>query len=138
MTSTSSSNATGNTRIDADLLDRAVQQALIDFYSRTELINAAIAAEQTHRAHGNHRHQTELHTITGNIATTEKAIDRYLSAFENGTLDERACGHRIRDLTIKLDQLRNRRDELNQLTGSHQPHPAHKPSNACATTSPTS
>ena len=103
-------------RIDADLLDRAVQQALIDFYSRTDFISAAIAAEQTRRADGNHRHHAELHTMTGKITATEKAIDRYLTAFENGTLDERACGHRIRDLTIKLDQLRTRRDELNQLT----------------------
>ena len=50
------------------------------------------------------------------------AIDRYLTAFENGTLDERACGHRIRDLAVKLDQLNARQDELAQLT-SHTPHP---------------
>jgi site-specific DNA recombinase len=43
-------------RIDADLLDRAVQDALIDFYTHTDLINAAIAAEQAHRADGAHRH----------------------------------------------------------------------------------
>jgi site-specific DNA recombinase len=50
------------------------------------------------------------------------AIDRYLTAFENGTLDERACGHRIRDLAVKLDQLNARQDELAQLT-DHTPNP---------------
>jgi site-specific DNA recombinase len=99
-------------RIDADLLDHAVQEALIDFYSRTDLIDAAIAAEQARRADGAHRHHAELHSISSQITTTEAAIDRYLTAFENGTLDERTCGRRVRDLTTKLDQLRTRHDEL--------------------------
>ena len=111
-------------RIDADLLDHAVQQALIDFYSRTDLIAAAIAAEQAQRADGAHRHHAELHTISSQITTAEVAIDRYLAAFQNGTLDERTCGRRVRDLTVKLDQIRTRRDELHGLTT----HPAAPPS----------
>jgi site-specific DNA recombinase len=99
-------------RIDADLLDQAIQQALIDFYSRTDIIDAAIAAKVSHRAEGGHQREEELKAITGQITTTQAAIDWYLTAFENGTLDERACGHRVRDLTIKLDQLGARRDEL--------------------------
>jgi len=102
-------------RIDADLIDTAIMDALIDFYSRTDLITAAIAAEQTLRATGAQQHTAELNTVTGQITTTEAAIDRYLTAFENGTLDERTCGSRIRDLTTKLDQLRVRRDDLAEL-----------------------
>jgi len=109
-------------RIDADLVDDAVTHALIDFYQRTDLIDRAIAAEQTLRAENSHQHTAELATITTKINTTEAAIDRYLTAFENGTLDERACGHRIRDLAVKLDQLNARREELTQLTG-HAPAP---------------
>lgn len=50
------------------------------------------------------------------------ATDRYLTTFEDGTLDERACGHRLRDLAVKLDPLKARQEELAQLTG-HEPAP---------------
>lgn len=104
--------------IDADLLDQAIQQALIDFYSRTDIIDAAVSAVLAHRAEGEHQREEELKAVTGQITTTQAAIDRYLTAFENGTLDERACGHRVRDLTVKLDQLRTRRDELTEQTAT--------------------
>lgn len=38
-----------------------------------------------------------------------------MTAFENGSLDERTCGHRIQDLTIKVDQLKVRQEELRQM-----------------------
>jgi site-specific DNA recombinase len=60
-------------RIDADLVDDAVTQALINFYSRTDLIDRAIAAEQTLRAEGSHQHAAELATTTDKITTTEAA-----------------------------------------------------------------
>ena len=41
-------------------------------------------------------------------------IDRYLDAFENGSLDEQTCGRRVRDLNVKIDQLRARRDALEE------------------------
>jgi hypothetical protein len=79
--------------------------ALLDFYTRTDLITAAITAEQELRTDGYQQHAPELDAITGQITTTETAIDRYHAAFEHGTLDERTCGHRIRDLSAKLGQL---------------------------------
>ncbi|WP_201850667.1 zinc ribbon domain-containing protein [Myceligenerans indicum] len=102
-------------RIDADLLDTAVTDALIGFFANTDLIVEAVAAERSLRADGSHRHHAELDAITEQITTTEAAIDRYLTAFENGTLDERTCGRRLNDLTVKLDQLKTRQDELRQL-----------------------
>jgi site-specific DNA recombinase len=56
----------------------------------------------------------ELDSLTGRAAATQAAIDRYLTAFENGTLDETTCGRRITDLTTQLDQLNQRRAELNE------------------------
>jgi site-specific DNA recombinase len=109
-------------RIDADHLDPALTAALIDFYTRTDLINAAIQAERELRATGTHQHTAELDTINGQIKTTETAIDRYLTAFENETLDERTCGSRVRDLSAKLDQLKIRKAELAELIHT-QPEP---------------
>ena len=61
---------------------------------------------------GGRRHDEERQSLVGQIAAAEAATDRYLTAFENSTIDERTCGPPIRDLTIKLDQLRARGDEL--------------------------
>ena len=65
---------------------------------------------------------TALPTDPADQPTT--AIDRYLTAFENNTLDERTCGQRVRDLTIRLDQLTTRRDELADLTQTPPPAPS--------------
>ncbi|GAA4158982.1 hypothetical protein GCM10022251_34710 [Phytohabitans flavus] len=109
-------------RINADHLDPAVASALIDFYTHTDLITAAIEAERELRAAGSHQHTAELGTITAQIKTTDAAIDRYLTAFENETLDERTCGARVRDLTAKLERLKIRQTELAELIHA-QPEP---------------
>lgn len=49
------------------------------------------------------------------IAKTEAAIDRYLSAFENNTMPETTCGPRVEALSRKATELRQRRDELGLL-----------------------
>ncbi|MEU4217559.1 recombinase zinc beta ribbon domain-containing protein [Actinoplanes sp. NPDC026623] len=102
-------------RIDADLLDPAAAEALIAFYVRTELISTAIANEHTRRADDTAQHTAELDTITGRITATQAAIDRYLAAFETGTLDDATCGTRIAALTTQLDQLADRRTQLTDL-----------------------
>jgi site-specific DNA recombinase len=103
-------------RIDADLLDRAVLDALADFYGQTDLITEAITAEYALRAQDADRQTAEIKGLTTQITATNATIDRYLTAFENNTLDERTCGRRVHDLTTKLDQLTARRDELTTIT----------------------
>ena len=86
------------------------------------MITAAITAEQEFRAEHSHQHTAELTAVTSQIRTAEAAIDRYLAAFENATLDEAICGHRIRDLTAKIEQLTARRTDLTEVINS-QPKP---------------
>lgn len=52
---------------DADLLDKAIAHALIDFYSNTDLIIAAVAGEHAMRAEGTTQHQAELASIAQEI-----------------------------------------------------------------------
>lgn len=101
-------------RIDADLLDPAAIEALVGFYARTDLITTAIANEHQIRAQDAAQHAAELDSLTGRTAATQATIDRYLTAFENGTLDEAVCGRRVADLTAQLDQLNHRRTELTE------------------------
>jgi site-specific DNA recombinase len=60
------------------------------------------------------RHAAELDSLTGRAGPLRAAIDRYLAAFENGSLDENTCGRRITDLTAQLEQLDHRRAELTE------------------------
>ncbi|HEV8529447.1 MAG TPA: hypothetical protein VGS60_18185 [Actinomycetes bacterium] len=58
------------------------------------------------------------------MQATEAAIGRYRTAFENGTIDDRTCGERIRDLTARLTQLTARRDDLTDLLNSRPQPPS--------------
>ena len=50
--------------------------------------------------------------IHAGITKAEDSIERYLSAFEAGTLSDTQCGQRIEGLAAKVTDLRTRRDEL--------------------------
>jgi site-specific DNA recombinase len=93
-------------RLPADELDQAVLQALHDFYNTaTPLLTTMIekAARLYHTTDTSHAE--ELDTITNQITTTEAAINRYHTAFENGTMDDTTAGPRIRDLRQQLARL---------------------------------
>jgi len=108
----------GAHRIDADQLEEAMATALVEFFERTDLITAAVEAEREQRAQHTDRFRAELEAITGQIAATEAAVDRYLSAFETGEIDPKICGDRVRDLTLKIDQLKTRRGQLADLVSA--------------------
>ncbi len=100
-------------RLNADAVDAAVLDVLARFY-RTQhgLITDAIAHEQAqHRAAHADRH-AELAAVENEITKTGHAVDRYLTAFENGTMDEELVADRLTGLRAKTKQLRIRRDEL--------------------------
>ncbi|WP_245959610.1 recombinase family protein [Prauserella flavalba] len=100
-------------RLNADAVDAAVLDALATFYrTRHDLIADAIAHERKqHRAAHADRH-AELAAVENEITKTGQAIDRYLSAFERGTMDEELVADRLTELRAKTKQLRIRRDEL--------------------------
>jgi site-specific DNA recombinase len=105
-------------RIDADQLEAALATALVEFFERTDLITRAVEAEQEQRAQKAGEHRTELAAVQGQIAAAEAAVDRYLAAFETGELDPKICGDRVRDLTLKIDQLKTRRAQLTELANA--------------------
>lgn len=84
-----------------------------DFYARAEhvLIGAIERAQAQRDTTADDRH-AELTAITNQIATTEAAIVKYHTAFENGTMDDLTAGPRIRDLRRQLAQLHARHGDL--------------------------
>ncbi|GAA4884649.1 recombinase family protein [Saccharopolyspora cebuensis] len=100
-------------RLNADDVDAAVLHALGHFYrDQHALITDAISmAQQEHEAGHADRH-AELAAVDTEMNKVNAAIDRYLSAFERGTLDEEMVADRLPALREQTKQLRARRDEL--------------------------
>jgi site-specific DNA recombinase len=100
-------------RLPADVLDQLVLQALADFYANADTLLAA-AIERAHTQHHADalQHRRELDATTAQIRTKNVAIDKYLTAFETGTLDDTTAGTRLRALRNEIEQLRARHAEL--------------------------
>ena len=100
-------------RLDADAAETAVLKALATFYRDNHALIAAAVAEAQRQHHAGHSTQhDELTTTRAKITETNAKIDRYLDAFENGTIDPEAVGQRITALRDTVRQLTGRRDEL--------------------------
>ena len=99
-------------RLNAEQLDRAVLDRLLDTFTNTNLVDDALAAGRDRAGEQQHRVRDELTALDGELCKTEEAIERYLLAFEAGTLPEAACSQRIQTLAHKTAELRERRFQL--------------------------
>jgi site-specific DNA recombinase len=109
-----STDACDADRLNADALEPAIIDALADFYRHHhDLISAAVTDAREQYAAGQDDQRSELTVVEAELTKTNQAIDRYLTAFENGTLDEDMLAGRLSTLNAKAKQLRTRRDELN-------------------------
>jgi len=125
-------------RLPADQLETKTIDALLDTLARTDLIDAALAAHTARRDQHRAARAEELAAVEAELDKTNAAIDRYLTAFENGSLDETTCGHRVQTHASKATQLRARRAELHDLLADPPPAPTPPTSAPSATTSATS
>ncbi len=100
-------------RIDADAAETAVLHALTAFYrdNDTLIADAVTEAQRQHHAGQATDHQ-ELTTVRAKITDINTKIDRYLTAFENGTMDPELVSSRLTELRDSSRQLTTRRDEL--------------------------
>jgi len=112
-------------RLPADALDQAVLRSLLDTYARTDLFTEAADAAAKAAKAGRHQREKELRAVSAAIAKTNAAVDRYLAAFEAGDLPQDACGKRVRQLEVRLADLRNRQQDLTeQLAAEHTTAPS--------------
>src|SRR5207302_2075654 len=96
----------------ADALEAAVFAALGDLYADPGIIGRALAVRRRQAAVGAKRRRDELAATDAALAKTEAAVERYMHAFENGTVTEEMFGERVRELGRKARALRARRAEL--------------------------
>ncbi|MBF6556310.1 MAG: zinc ribbon domain-containing protein [Acidimicrobiales bacterium] len=102
-------------RLPARELEEAVIDAIGSVFSDLDFVERAFttAAERTQEVSG--QSQEELNQVEAELKKTESAIDRYLAAFEDGSMSSAQCGPRLEQLSGRLRQLQSRRDEIADL-----------------------
>ena len=107
-------------RLPADDLHEAILDALERTYSDGELVEEAFRQAVARLKAGKPSLADELDAAEAEIGRMELALDRYLTAFESGSLSEAACGQRVKSLSEKLMELRCRRDDLHDLANEER------------------
>jgi hypothetical protein len=81
--------------LPADAVDDAVLQALLTIYSCTDFVERAAQSAQGRSIELRQGYERERAAIDTELRKTAEAIDRYLLAFEAGTLADTQCGERV-------------------------------------------
>ncbi|WP_092787164.1 recombinase family protein, partial [Actinokineospora terrae] len=100
-------------RLDADQIDSTLLDSMATFFrTQHDLMADAVAAAQRDHASNFDTRQDELDTVNAELAKTNAKIDRYLDAFEDGTLEPEDVKERLTKLRSTKQQLQDRRDVL--------------------------
>ncbi len=99
-------------RIRADELETAVFAALVQLYAAPDLLSEVMTAHRKGAAARTRQHQKELTALDAELRKTEAATERYMLAFENGTVTEEMFGDRVHELGATARTLRAHRAEL--------------------------
>jgi site-specific DNA recombinase len=102
-------------RFNADDLEAAIGAALLDFYTTgSDIIASAVAEFQRHHAASTLSRRDQIRSVEKELAQASTAIDRYLAAFEKGTLDDEDSNIHSRLTTLKnqTKTLRARKAQL--------------------------
>ncbi|HXY27723.1 MAG TPA: recombinase family protein [Acidimicrobiales bacterium] len=99
-------------RLPAEALDAAVIDQLLDVYADGALFAKAAEREAQRLGSRRRRLEDERAAAEAELAKAEAAIDRYLDAFEVGTLSPETCGARVKALGERVDSIRHHLDAL--------------------------
>lgn len=90
-------------RLNAQDTDRAVLAAMREFYAHhTDLIAQAVTDAREFYTAGHAERITERDMITSELAKANAAVERYFTAFENGTMSEDTAAPRLATLSTKI------------------------------------
>jgi site-specific DNA recombinase len=99
-------------RLPADEVESEMTAALLDTYQQTGLIHDAINVIGAEIAEANSKREQEVATIDASLAEIASKIDRYLQAFERGTMTDAAASERVTQLKEHQRELRAHRSRL--------------------------
>jgi site-specific DNA recombinase len=102
-------------RLRADGTEASVLDDFVNrFYAQPDLLLEATAAQRDGLEQRRLQREGELRTTTAEREEAEQGIERYMVAFERGTLPEEAFAERVRDLALRVKTLGAREKELRE------------------------
>jgi site-specific DNA recombinase len=108
-------------RIPADILEDAITADLLSTYDNYEFIQQAANEAYAEAINERPRLEAELAGTESQLRETSTAIDRYLRAFEAGTMSESLCAPRVAELSDRKNELTARQRQLSAETRSSVP-----------------
>jgi site-specific DNA recombinase len=108
-------------RISADTLEAAVMQTITDLYRDYGLFRKAAEQAILKRSSELPDMVKRLKTIEKELMTKGNSRERFLLAFEDGSMPAEICRPRIQMLSTKITELEKNRDELKNLVEAPEP-----------------
>ena len=108
-------------RLPADDLEAAVIDDLLGIYDNLDLFQESIVDAYQDAEQEQPRLQAELASTDAQLRDATTAIDRYLRAFEAGTMPDSVCAPRLAELAVRRDELNANRTQLAAQLGAATP-----------------
>ena len=93
-------------------LEQAVLGALRDLFARPETVRRALETARGELRDARPEYAAQLARVDADMRKAEALIEKYMGAFETGTMPEAVCGDRLNALATQVAELRHRRHEL--------------------------
>jgi site-specific DNA recombinase len=101
-------------RLRADKVEDAVLKQLSSTLGDSKILRAALARFERSLREDRPDRAREIQTLDKELGKTKSAIDKYLKAFEEGTMPADACGPRLQDLTEQVAGLESQKAQIDQ------------------------
>ena len=98
--------------VPAEDLEEAVVAGLLTLYDDVDLFEEAITGAYRHHDDERPQIEAELASTEAQLREATTAIDRYLKAFEAGSMPDTLCAPRVAELAARRDELNAHRDQL--------------------------
>lgn len=119
-------------RLPAGDLEQEVVKHLVACLRDRTLIGQAIEQVNARWDQARPRQKREIASVERQLRDVRSSVDRYLRAFETGTMDPQVCGERLVDLKAQLSGLERRRQELTDALAADPAKPSLKATHAAA------
>lgn len=99
-------------RLPADDVERDIIHHALQTLRNDDLLREAWDLYADTADDRNSKEQDELGSLDKQASRLRSSIDKYLDAFESGTMPPDACSPRLQDIQNRLAEVEERRDEL--------------------------
>jgi site-specific DNA recombinase len=105
-------DACAGPRVPAEQLEHAILASFLSTYQDPELFQAGVAAAIEEVATERPMFEAQVAGADKQLRDTTASLDRYLQAFEAGTMSAELCAQRVEELTVRRAELTAHQAEL--------------------------